>query len=162
MTSLQDDVSIRTSDHFGSELKDLWECWSEWSCLTGALQNLNSNPPKSPICHAASDAGDEFQSSICNALVGFYRVAFSCLRNALEYMTVGAQLELSSNATLFQSWLNGDRELGLGWAADLLKSNGRVSSLEQHLQLNVSDDFFRQRTPQDEGGGCPTIIQTAQ
>jgi hypothetical protein len=159
MTSLQDDVSIRTSDHFGSELKDLWKCWTEWSCLTGALQSLSSNPQESPICHVASDVGDEFQSSICNALVGFYRVAFSCLRNALEHMSIGAQLELSPDSTLFQAWLRGDSELGLGWAADLLRNNRRVVPIERHCQLHAGDDFFRQKAPGDDGGGVRRLFK---
>jgi hypothetical protein len=159
MTSLQDDVSIRTTDHFGCELKDLWECWTEWSCLTGVLQSLSGNPQESPICHVASDVGDEFQSSICNALVGFYRVAFSCLRNALEHMSIGAQLELSPDTTLFQAWLNGDRELGLGWAADLLRNNRRVVPIEQHCQLHAGDDFFRQKTPGGDSGGVRRLFK---
>src|SRR5690348_15781946 len=93
MTSLQDDVSIRTSDHYGSELKSLWELWSEWNCLSGALQKLAKGAPYAPISHFSSDAGDEFQASVCNALVGFYRVAFSCLRSVIEQTTVGTQLE---------------------------------------------------------------------
>src|SRR2546425_10391686 len=28
--ALPDDVSIRTTNHFGSLLKDLWWCWGEW------------------------------------------------------------------------------------------------------------------------------------
>jgi hypothetical protein len=152
MTSLQDDVSVRTSNDHGSLLKSLWECWSEWSCLVGALQALTTNPADSPLCNVACNVGDEFQSSICNALVGFYRVAFSGLRNVLEHMSIGLQLELASDSTLFQSWLNGDTELGLGWAADLLRSHARVLAIENHCQRVIGDDFFHQRTPTDKGG----------
>jgi hypothetical protein len=152
ITSLQDDVSVRTSNEHGSSLKKMWGFWSEWSCVVGALQELTTNVAKSPLCTVACDAGDEFQSSICNALVGFYRVAFSCLRNILENMSIGLELELRANPTLFESWLNGGAELGFGWAADLLPSNARVRVIEAHCLKSCGDSFFRQRNPPDNGG----------
>jgi hypothetical protein len=87
MMSLQDDVSVKTSNEYGSALKQMWGFWSEWSCVVGALQELAPSVGEAPLCAAACDVGDEFQASISNAVVGFYRVAFSCLRNALENMS---------------------------------------------------------------------------
>jgi hypothetical protein len=107
---------------------------------------------ESPLCAAACDVGDEFQASISNALVGFYRVAFSCLRNALENMSIGLELELSSDSVRFNSWQSGDIELNLGWAADVLPSHSVVFSIENHCKKVCADNFFRQRSPTDNGG----------
>lgn len=159
ITSLQDDVSVRTSNDHGSALKEMWRFWSEWNCVVGALQELAPSVGESPLCAVASDVGDEFQSSICNALVGFYRVAFSCLRNALENMSIGLELELSADPTRFESWLGGNIELGLGWAADMLPSNPTVSSIEEHCWKVRADNFFRQRTPTDAGGAIRRLFK---
>jgi SAM-dependent methyltransferase len=97
----------------GSALKEMWGFWREWNCVVGALQELAASVEESPLCAAACDAGDEFQASISNALVGFYRVAFSCLRNALENMSIGLELELSSDSVRFNSWQSGEIELNL-------------------------------------------------
>jgi hypothetical protein len=152
MTSLQDDVSVRTSNEYGSALREMWRVCSEWSCVVGALQELAPSIGESPLCAVTCDVGDEFQASISNALVGFYRIAFSCLRNALENMSIGLELELSSDSARFNSWQSGDIELNMGWAADVLPSHPSVSSLEDHCKKVCADNFFRQRSPTDNGG----------
>ena len=152
MTSLQDDVSVRTSNQYGSALKEMWGFWRQWNCVAGALQELAASVEESPLCAAACDLGDEFQASISNALVGFYRVAFSCLRNALENMSIGLELELSSDSVRFNSWQSSDIELNLGWAADVLPSHSVVSSIENHCKKACADDFFSQRSPTGNGG----------
>lgn len=38
LVSLPDDVSLRTSEHYGSILKEFWDAWDEWICLVLALQ----------------------------------------------------------------------------------------------------------------------------
>lgn len=152
IVSLPDDVSIRTSDHYGSVLKKVWSAWSEWSCLVGALQEAIEDPTTSPIAHVACNATDEFQASIYNALVGFYRSAFSSLRNVVEQMTVGLQLKLADDQDTFRSWLSGDCELGFGWAADRVPGHTSVADLERYLTETVGDDLFRQRAPNQSGG----------
>jgi hypothetical protein len=116
------------------------------------MQESIQSSLESPICHVACDAADELQSSVCNALVGFYRVAFACLRNVLESMSIGAQLEISSDSTRFRDWRNGDLELGLGWAADLLHVSQRVALIESHCRTVVNDDLFHHKRASDGGG----------
>jgi hypothetical protein len=153
MMSLPDDVSIRTSNEYGKSLKTLWFYWAEWNCLCGALQDGCGPSNPSPVAYVASDAADELQASIFCAVTGYYRVAFSCLRNAIEQMTIALQLELSGDLALFQNWLSGQEELGLGWAADLLPRETRVSALENWWRINVSDDLFSQKKKYRPGGG---------
>jgi hypothetical protein len=152
IVGLPDNVSIRTSDHYGPVLKKFWSIWSEWSCLVGALQETVEDPTTSPIAHVACDSTDEFQASIYNALVGFYRLAFSSLRNVVEQMTIGLQLELANDQDRFQAWLSGDCELKFGWAADQARLHTSVAELEHDLKKAVGDELFRQRTPSQNGG----------
>jgi hypothetical protein len=95
----------------------------------------------------ACDVADELQASTFCSVTGYYRVVFSCLRNVTEQTTVALQLELSGGHARFQNWLNGQEELKLGWAADLLPKSARVSALEVILRLNIFDDLFSQKGP---------------
>ena len=152
IVSLPDDVSLRTRDHYGSVLRKFWDAWGEWICLVLALQGAVKYPTTSPIAHVASHAIDEIQASIYNALVGFYRLAFSSLRNVLEQMTIGLHLKLSGDQNRFLAWLNGDRELGFGWAADNVPYHSSVRNLERHLTSTIGDNLFQQKKQKKSGG----------
>jgi len=151
IVSLPDDVSIRTSDHYGSVIKKYWSMWSEWICLVGALQEKAEEPDTSPIAHVALEITDEFQASIYNALVGFYRLAFSSLRNVVEQMTIGLQLNLANDQDAFRFWLRGNQLL-FGWAADCVQHNTPVADLERHLMEAVGDNLFRPKASNQSQG----------
>jgi len=144
ITSLPDDVSIRTSDKYGPQLEQMWEYWGIWGRVVLGVQALSSDPTESPTAVAACDAADEFQAATYCALVGFYRVAFSCLRNVLEQMTIGTRLAITSDANSFADWRNGEDRIGFGWAADTLPQNPKVRALEQHLKTSRADSLFAQ------------------
>jgi hypothetical protein len=144
MVSLPDDVSIRTSDKYGPQLEQMWEYWGVWGRVVLALQDLTKDPSESPTAIAACDAADEFQGATYCALVGYYRVAFSCLRNVLEQMTIGARLALVPDLKYFSDWRNASEKLGFGWAADTLPKNPDAAALEQHLKLATADSLFAQ------------------
>lgn len=152
MVSLPDDVSIRTSDRYGSVLKAFWDAWGEWICLVLRLQEGVKKPSNSPITHCALTAIDEIQASIYNALVGFYRLSFSSLRNVTEQMTIGLYLELAGNQKAFLNWLGGNQELKFGWAADSLESNGNVKRIEQNLISTMGDSLFKQKAQKNKAG----------
>ena len=145
ITSLPNDVSIRTTDNYGSILKRFWSLWSEWICLVGSLQQSVEDPSSSPAAHVASISIDEIQASIYNVLVGFYRLGFSSLRNVLEQMTIGMHLELANDKRTFGDWLKGNRELNFGWAADNVHKHSSISSLEHHLIDDLGESLFRQK-----------------
>jgi hypothetical protein len=153
MMSLPDDVSIRTSNEYGKTLKTLWFYLDQWNCLAGALQQGAGALTPCPIAHVACDASDNLQASTFCSVTGYYRVAFSCLRNVIEQMTVALQLELSGGFARFRDWLDGQEELKLGWAADLLPKNASISALESHLRITVDDDLFSQKGQGKLGGG---------
>lgn len=150
---LPDDMTLRTSDHYGTLLKDIWDLWGEWVTLVLELQGSNQELAGSPIARVASDSAEYFQASVYNALVGYYRLAFASLRGVVENMTVGLHFELSRDTAIFSFWLAGD-EFGFGQAADRLRQDATVARLEQALQAAVGDDLFRQRNaPMRADGG---------
>ena len=144
IVSLPDDVSIRTSDQYGPQLQQVCEYWSMWGRAVLAIQDLGSNPAESATAVAACDAADEFQAATYCALVGYYRVAFSCLRNVLEQITIGTRLMLSTDAESFADWRNGNEHIGFGWAADTIMKNPEVRALEEHLKATAADSLFAQ------------------
>lgn len=97
-----------------------------------------------PSAVAACDANDEFQAATYCALVGYYRVAFSCLRNVLEQVTIATQLAISNDTRGFADWRNGEDRIRFGWAADMLPKNPDADALEQHLRAANKDSLFNQ------------------
>jgi hypothetical protein len=73
ITTLPDDVAIRTSDHNGKALGDVYWLWGKWIEATGETVDVRMFDPM-------LDAFDDLQSSIFSALHGYYRAAFSALR----------------------------------------------------------------------------------
>ncbi len=144
IVALPDDVSIRTSDKYGSQLEQMWEYWGIWGRVVLGVQALSSDPTESPTAVAACDAADEFQAATYCALVGYYRVAFSCLRNVLEQMTIAARLAISNDSNCFTDWRNGEDRIGFGWAADTLPKSPVVVALERHLKATTADSLFAQ------------------
>jgi hypothetical protein len=128
--SLPDDVSVRTSDKYGTRLEQMWEYWGIWNRVVLAVQALSKDPSESPMAIAACDA-DEFQAATYCALVGHYRVGFSCLRNVLEQMMIGTRLALIPDSKYFTDWRNGSEKVGFGWAADTLPKSANVVALEK-------------------------------
>lgn len=144
ITSLPDDVSIRTSDKYGSQLETMWEYWGIWTRVVLAIQALHGDPRQSAVAWAACDASDEFQAGTYCALVGFYRVAFSCLRNVLEQMSIGTRLGIIPDTNSFTDWRNGEDRIKFGWAADTLPQSQAVQALEQHIETSTGDSLFSQ------------------
>lgn len=122
----------------------MWEYWGIWNRVVLEVQALSKDPSESPMAIAACDAADEFQAATYCALVGYYRVGFSCLRNVLEQMMIGTRLALIPDSKYFADWRNGSEKVGFGWAADTLPKNANVAALEKHLQAKTTDELFPQ------------------
>jgi hypothetical protein len=145
IVSLPDDVSIRTSDRYGPELEQMWEYWGTWGRVVLAVQALTKDPAESPTAIAACEATDELQASTYCALVGYYRVAFSCLRNVLEQITIACRLALVPDPKYFADWRNASERIGFGWAADTVPKTSDVAALEKHLTAATRDSMFAQK-----------------
>ena len=144
IASLPDDVSIRTSDKYGSQLGEMWGYWGLWTRVVLGVQALTKDPTESPTAIASCDATDEFQAATYCALTGYYRVAFSCLRNVLEQVTIATRLALVPDPKFFADWRNASEKIGFGWAADTIAKSPDVKALEKHLKAATADSLFAQ------------------
>lgn len=158
LVELPDDVAIRTSNDYGTLLTELCEFETELTSVSLAMRDLliqtgckNEEPPIRQVLFAASE---DLAVSTYNALTGYYRAAFSALRNVVENMAIGLHLQLSGDQTRYEAWLAGD-ELGFGWAVRLIHKSKPIHELEAHLAAATGDNFFRQRkqnSVHDPGG----------
>jgi hypothetical protein len=153
MTSLTDDVSLRTSDHFGTPLKNSWSLWDNWISIVIAIQEASGASLFAPLAHVAGDAVEYFQASIHNALVGYYRLAFASLRSVIENVAIGTQFQLSGDRGSFADWVEArERRFRFSWAADNLSSHSHIEALECSLRAATGDDLFHQLSRVDQGG----------
>jgi hypothetical protein len=151
LTSLADDVSLRTSDQFGTPLSELSALANGWIRVAVALQSMNPGTDDLPMLHASFDVYEGLQASIYGTLSGYYRLAFTSLRVAVENATVCLYFELANNRLGFQEWIAGD-EVGFGKAADNLSKDTRVRALEAFLKASVSESLFEQKRVGYAGG----------
>ena len=152
--NLPDSVAIATTDDYGTQLQQIEKLTGAWTCTFEPLGLYGSTRrTQKPLGHAALEAFDAFEASIFNAVVGYYRVAFTALRSVVENMTIGLELELSDNRPRFRSWLVGDDvrpEVKFGTAADWIHHHPPV--LELDLTRRIGKDLFR---PKDRATSPP-------
>lgn len=102
---LPEDVSIRISDHNGTRLRLLYSLWGDWVTAIG-------DPDKpDEIYNCLAEAADCFQGANFNFLHGYYRVALSELRVALELVMIGTYGSLNPNDQRYLDWKKGVGEL---------------------------------------------------
>ena len=142
ITTLPDDVAIRTSNYHGTTLRQLDNLWGAWVECFGK--------PGDCMFPVMLDAGDDFQATTYNALVGYYRLSISALRSALELVTVGTWAELCGKSKEFGDWREGKGIASFGLACDGLIS--ATNNLRVHLKAVVNDSLFDQKTASSEGG----------
>jgi hypothetical protein len=133
ITTLTDDVSIRTSNHHGRLLKTLYTLWGAWIESIGENQDY--------LFDTILDAADEFQAATFNALNGYYRQAIGCLRSALELITIGTYCQVCAEAIKYKEWRQG-KKIGFGEACDKLRRAAPVKALELHLDMILKDSIF--------------------
>lgn len=142
--SLPDDVSLRTSENHGVELRVMDELWASWIESVGEDQDA--------ISYTMLDASDEFQACLFNSLCGFYRVAASCLRSALELNTIGAYFQLVSSPSKFLEWKEGKLPMYFGKVCDLLLRHFKTNPIHNSLESQTAFSIFEQKSPGDSGG----------
>ena len=135
IVSLPDDVSLRTSEHFGTALKILWNLWGDWI-------NIISQGENSSIVYTALIATDDFQASIYNALVGFYRTAYATLRSVIENMSFGLYFELFNKRDEFEQWVKGNEKLKFGKILKNLYESDLILLVENILLQKCCDRLF--------------------
>jgi len=143
--TLPDDVSIRTSNHYGTSLRGMDRCWGAWIDSIGSRRD--------PVHDAILDAADEFQAATFNSLHGYYRQAFGCLRNALEVMVIAAYCQVQMRYSLFREREAGKVQIGFGEACDGLVNAPRLKALRARLRQELDDSIFDPMIRNVDAGG---------
>lgn len=144
--SLPDDVSLRTSADHGTELKHIHELWGS------IVDNFGNNDV---LSRSLLYVTDELMACIVNSLIGFYKVAASCLRSALELATHGAYYQRCKSIVAYEDWEKNQGDVNFGRACDNLNGLGDVKSLNDYLYSKMKDTLFEQknsRYPNYPGG----------
>jgi len=146
LMNLPDDVSLRTSADHGSELKFMHGLWSS------IIDNVGS---EDVMYHCLLDVADELNACIVNSVIGFYKVAASSLRSALELATHGAYYQRCKNLSAYKLWREKQGDLNFGESCDGLNRLTDVKSINDYLYSKMKDTIFDQRNsryPRYQGG----------
>jgi hypothetical protein len=105
LMDLPTDVLLRTSDHHGKQLAQMYDLWSTW------VRILPSEARGGPyIFEAGWEASDDFNMSIFTTAHGYYRQGMASLRSALEVLTIAANFAVRQDRNGLDSWLSGQSE----------------------------------------------------
>lgn len=138
---LPDDVAIRTSDHNGKLLGEVYWLWRRWIEAVGEVEDALFVP--------MLDATDDMQASFFDALHGYYRTAFSALRNVIELMTIGTCGALTRTPH-YEEWRKGTTEFKFGTACDLLSRDASLVAFNQGLRSKGHESLWDAK-----GAGLP-------
>lgn len=141
--SLPDDVSLRTSSDHGAELKYMDKLWSSIIFSIGNDEDV--------MQQALLDVADELMACIVNSLMGFYRVAASCLRNSLELATNGAYYQRCKNLDEYKIWRENQGDVKFGEACDKLNGLDDIRSANDYLFSRVKNTIFEPKNSRYDG-----------
>ncbi|HEV2462256.1 MAG TPA: hypothetical protein VGT04_00495 [Acidobacteriaceae bacterium] len=149
---LPDDVAVRTSSHNGQALGDIYRIWGDWIGAIGDPEHPD------PLFEPMLDAADDLKASIFDALHGFYRTAFSALRNVLELMTIGTCGSLN-NSQQYKDWRNGTLEFKFGAACDQLSKEQALRSFNEQMTDEGQQPLWDPKSPTSPGGYCRSLYR---
>jgi len=135
--NLPDHVSLRTSADHGTELKFMHGLWGSIIDNLGNVEDV--------MWHSLLDVADEIMACIVNSLVGFYRVAASCLRSSLELATHGAYYQRCKNLSEYKTWRKGKGDVKFGEACSGLNGLNDAKSLNNYVYSKMKDTVFEQK-----------------
>lgn len=135
--NLPDDVSLRTSADHGTELKYMHGLW-------GSIIN-NLGTVEDAMWHSLLDVADELMASIVSSLIGFYRVAASCLRNSLELATHGTYYQRCRSLSDYKLWRKNQGDVKFSGTCNGLNSLKDVKSLNNYVYSKMKDTVFEQK-----------------
>ena len=133
LIALPDDVAVRTSNHHGRALGQVYAQRIRWITATGQSGEA--------LFEAMLDAGDDLENSAFNALHGYYRAGFSALRSVLEVMTIGTCGSFGRNRQIYGNWRNGAAEFSFGTACDRLSSEPMLAGFNAELRKSGTSLF---------------------
>ena len=95
---------------------------------------------------------DALQACTFNSLCGYYRVAASCLRAAVEAIVTGTYLQLEGTEKLIISWQKGEFDITFSSACDRLSKSIKVIGLEKYLGNRIQYSIFHHKIPSTDPG----------
>ena len=101
---LPEDVSIRISDHNGLRLQLMYQLGEDW------VEAIGDPDEPDEIFNFLLEAADCFQGTTFNFLHGFYRIALTELRTALELVMIGTYGALYPTDKDYLEWKSGQSE----------------------------------------------------
>jgi len=152
---LPDDVAIRTSNHKGEWLKELYHqqtLWTEYA--VGDSDNSDI------LFEAMLYTMDELDAALFLNLHGFYRQSIGCLRNTLEIVTVGTYLHIYNLSDDLKLWNDGKKKIPFGAACDHLNNARPVRKLQAHLRAELKDSLFETVNKAPKAGWVRRLYDT--
>jgi len=101
------------------------------------------------INYTMLDSADALQACIFSALSGYYQVAASCLRSALELNVIGAYFQLLSKTSEFDRFNKGEYEVKFGNACDCLFDHPSTQRLHNYINSKMDCSVFTKK-PRDD------------
>jgi len=152
---LPDDVAIRTSNHKGEWLKELYHqqtLWTEYAVGDSANSDI--------LFEAMLYTMDELDAATFLNLHGYYRQSIGCLRNTLEIVTVGIYLQVYNLSEDLKLWNEGEKKILFGTACDHLNNAKPVRKLHRHLRAEQKDSFFETMNKAPKAGWVRRLYDT--
>ncbi|MBI2252097.1 MAG: hypothetical protein HYU63_05065 [Armatimonadetes bacterium] len=140
-------ISLETFKKYPNEVTYAWHLWNIWVYITVTLQHINTEG-NSPTTYLSTIVIDEFQASVFNSITGFYRVAFSALRNILEQMVVAVYYEPCLRVDKFvpnnyKEWLKGKEKIFFNEMLKKISDYEEVKKIEADLLRKCDDKIFK-------------------
>ena len=94
---LPDDVAIRTTNHHGSAIKQISELTHEWVLHVDEADRI--------MLPVMMDAHDDCDAALYSAITGYYRLANSAMRSALDLIAIGTWAKVYGKQREFRAVL---------------------------------------------------------
>lgn len=155
LTTLPDEVAVRTSNRHGTLIARLNQLAGTWPVCVGDSEHADL------VGLAMIEMINEPDASLYNMLVGFYRQAVDSLRIVLESVSMGALCQLTAQDSRLQNWLEGNEEVKFREVANGLQGAPETNRLHDHLQQVSHSGFADQanRAQAYRGGWLRQLYQ---
>jgi len=138
LTTLPDEVAVRTSNRHGALIEILNQLANSWPICVGDSEQADS------VGLSMIEVINEPDASLYNMLVGFYRQAIDSLRIVLESVSIGAYCQLTTQSNVLQNWLDGTDPVKFTTAVSGLQGRPETKLLHEHLNREAHIGFADQ------------------
>jgi hypothetical protein len=141
--NLPDDVALRTSADNGKELACMHSLWGFM------IESISET--EDVMYSALLNVSDELMACMVNSLQGFYGVAASCLRTALDLATNGTYYQRCEDLNAYKNWEKKQGALDFNRSCDLLNNLNDVKLINEYLFAKMKHTLLEQRNSRYQG-----------